>query len=244
MIPTDRLYISSRRIELDERSASGVEQEVERRVQENGIAPSLVIVDTLARSLPSGADENSAKDVGAFINIVDRIRDHFGCVVLVLHHTGHNEETRARGSSALKAAMDIELSVRKRGVSRIAEWTKLKDLPDEPSPQEFVLEHVVIDALEDGELVTSAVVKWEGKAAITSTVTTTKTEDLGLKTLHKAIGASFGPAATIEAWRIAFYSEHWGDNDKTKKQAFCRLRESLATKKLVRIIDGLYSIPS
>ncbi len=37
---------------------------------------------------------------------VDRLRDHFGCMVGIVHHTGKEEGRGLRGSSALYAAMD------------------------------------------------------------------------------------------------------------------------------------------
>ena len=74
-------------------------------VQSLGQAPILVIVDTLARCL-GGGDENSARDMGAAITSLDHVRHAFGCAVLVLHHTGHSNEHRERGSSALRAAAD------------------------------------------------------------------------------------------------------------------------------------------
>jgi hypothetical protein len=67
--------------------------------------PVLVVVDTLARSM-AGGEENSAKEVGAVIGAVGRIQQTFGCAVLVVHHTGHGNQDRERGSSALRAAVD------------------------------------------------------------------------------------------------------------------------------------------
>lgn len=242
-IPADRLFISSSRIELDDRGATGVENEVERWTKETGFPPSLIIIDTMARALPSGADENSAKDVGAFINTVDRIRDRFNCVVLIIHHSGHMEDKRARGSSALRAAMDVELCITKREGARIAEWTKLKDLPEEPRPQEFVLERVLVSAEEDGELISSAVVSWRGQAARRTASVLTKVESLALNTLTIAIVKEGSSSTSVDAWREEFRSRHWADSPAAMQKAFRRVRESLAGKNLIVVRDGLYSIP-
>lgn len=65
--------------------------------------PVLVILDTMARCLVGG-DENSAKDVGVFIEGCDEIRRQTGAAVLVVHHTG--KSGNYRGSSALFGACD------------------------------------------------------------------------------------------------------------------------------------------
>ncbi len=77
-------------------------------------APDLVIIDTLARSMPGG-DENETKDMSAAVTGLGRIQT-LGCVVMVVHHQGHNEETdRARGSSVLPGACDFMLRTEKKG---------------------------------------------------------------------------------------------------------------------------------
>jgi RecA-family ATPase len=49
--------------------------------------PVLVVLDTLARSMPGG-DENSARDMGVMIAGADTIRRASGACVLLIHHTG------------------------------------------------------------------------------------------------------------------------------------------------------------
>lgn len=70
-----------------------------------GAAPAMIWLDTLARTFGAG-DENSQKDMNAFIGGMDRLRDTFRCVVGVVHHTGKEDAKGLRGSSALYAAMD------------------------------------------------------------------------------------------------------------------------------------------
>jgi hypothetical protein len=70
----------------------------------------LVIVDTLARTFGSG-EESSAKDMGAFIRNVDRIRSATKAHVMIVHHSGKDDNRGARGSSALRAAVDTEIAV-------------------------------------------------------------------------------------------------------------------------------------
>lgn len=59
----------------------------------------LVVIDTLARCF-GGNDENDARDMGAFIEGCDVIKQKTGATVLVVHHSGKDEAKGARGSSS------------------------------------------------------------------------------------------------------------------------------------------------
>lgn len=93
--------------------------------------PALVVVDTLARSMHDG-DENSAKDMGAFVHAMERIQRELGATVLVVHHPGKSGGSE-RGSSALRAAADTMLALgSNKGVLRLT-CDKQKDCsPFEP----------------------------------------------------------------------------------------------------------------
>lgn len=92
-----------------------------------------IFIDTLARNLGAG-DENSAQDVGTFVRAADYLRTRFSCSVIVVHHTGHATQDRARGSSALPAAvdMDFSLQITEHGLRRLT-CRKAKDA-DPPAP--------------------------------------------------------------------------------------------------------------
>lgn len=73
--------------------------------------PRLLVVDTLARSMP-GADENSAQHVGQLIANVDSLRADQSAIVV--HHDRKEGEGRTvgmRGSGALNGAADIAIQV-------------------------------------------------------------------------------------------------------------------------------------
>jgi len=241
----ESLYLSTARIELHSAGALEVEMEIERISKETNTSPALVVIDTLARAMPTGKDENSTKDMGEFINEVDKIRDKLQCVAVIIHHTGNAETHRARGSSSMLAAVDAEMHVFQQGDARIAKWVKLKDQPLDPNGYEFTLRRVVLgedETAEEGEekAITSCVVEWGGKAAVQTTKPLTRGEALGLETLRHSI--TEGYSATLEAWRATFYEKHWGDTFNTKKQAFARIRESLVGRGLIRIDGEYYSI--
>lgn len=86
----------------------------------------LIVIDTLARSF--AGEENSATDMGDFVNACDHIREVTGATILVVHHSGKDTEKGARGSSALRAACDFEFKVTSPGkkLTRLS-CTKAKD---------------------------------------------------------------------------------------------------------------------
>ena len=83
-------------------------------VTEHGIE--LVIIDTLAKAT-SGMDENSAKDMGRIIDQTRRIQEETGATVILVHHTGHGDTHRERGSSSLAGAVDSSILVKNRKMS-------------------------------------------------------------------------------------------------------------------------------
>ena len=123
----------------------------------------LVIVDTVARNFGDG-DENSARDMNIFINNMDYIRQRWGCAVLLVHHTGHAEPGRPRGSSSFTGALDAEYVVRREGEVIEFKSTKMKDA-ETPEPINFELKTVDLGIVdEDGTPITSAIVNKTDKA--------------------------------------------------------------------------------
>jgi len=86
----------------------------------------LVVVDTLARC-SLGADENSARDAGRLVDSLDLVRRSTGACVVAVHHTGKDTTAGARGSSALRAAVDTELELTAADDLHTLRVTKQKD---------------------------------------------------------------------------------------------------------------------
>lgn len=95
------------------------------------LRPSLVVIDTLARSIV-GAEENSAKDMGRVVDNLDAIRTATGACVLIVHHTGKEAGRGARGNSALQGALDTELELSGDADRLTLRMTKQKDGPELP----------------------------------------------------------------------------------------------------------------
>lgn len=121
----------------------------------NGI-PRLIVIDTLARNFGPG-DENSTMDMSKFVASVDRLKERYpGCTIIIIHHTGHSDKQRSRGSMVLNGALDVEYRITKEDGVLSVENTKMKDGP-QPDPKYFLLESVEIGTSRKGDPVTSAV---------------------------------------------------------------------------------------
>ncbi|KKN52651.1 hypothetical protein LCGC14_0610450 [marine sediment metagenome] len=88
----------------------------------------LVVIDTVGRAM-AGTNENAQENASTFTNLVDTLRYELNCAVLALHHTGHSDKDRARGSSVFGADADVLLGLERRGKAYIVdmEMHKQKD---------------------------------------------------------------------------------------------------------------------
>jgi hypothetical protein len=96
--------------------------------------PSLIVFDTLQRTMAGLGDENSTQDMSRLVRVADDLREEFGASVLFVHHSGVDGE-RARGNSVLRNSVD-------------AMW-KLKRETLEGAPTNKVT--LFCDKLKDGE---------------------------------------------------------------------------------------------
>jgi putative DNA primase/helicase len=123
--------------------------------------PNVIVVDTLHRFL--AGDENSAQDAKTMLDACNSLMNEFQCSVILVHHTGVSEEAqhRARGSSAWRGALDIEISIvpGKDGVPMQIVQRKSKDA-ELAQTVHVELQQVTIPGWmdEDEQPVTSAVV--------------------------------------------------------------------------------------
>lgn len=144
----------------------------------------LVIVDTLARSF--SADENSAKDMGYAISNLTKYFIGNGAAVLLVHHTGHGDQSRARGSSVFRASLDMEIGVEAlEGGLKLKCW-KAKDF--EPWPDEYYNFESIDTGLieEDGDSVTSLILS-RGDTPAPKAVVLTKAQEKIVWTLKGLI---------------------------------------------------------
>ena len=119
--------------------------------------PDLVIVDTLAQTMPGG-NENGGEDMGKAMAHCRGIHRATGALVLLVHHSGKDSSKGARGWSGLRAAADVEMEVVRSDQERMLSVTKQKD-GDDGAEFGFKLVQVVVDIDEDGDDITSCIVE-------------------------------------------------------------------------------------
>lgn len=138
---------------------------VEQAVKTLGVPIELCVIDTLAANFGEG-DENHASDMG--LAIANAKQAAPGSSVLLVHHTGHFQETRERGSYALVAAADYRLCATYDTASQRVEvrWLKCKD-DERPEPISFTWRTINLEWQDaDGEELSSVVLEraaWEAE---------------------------------------------------------------------------------
>ena len=240
------LYVSRMAVGVNKgANLAELKEEIQRIAEEFG-SPALIILDTLARNFGDG-DENDTRDMTSFIAEVDRLNDEFHCASLIVHHTGHGGKGRARGSSALKGALDAEYRISKQDDRIRMSCSKMKD-EDEPDPMSFYLVPVEITHDEKGAIISSAVLEFRGTATPES-ARLTKNELFALKTFREAAGnldaspLDLNPAQIhLDQWREAFYRRATQPNPDSKRKAFDRARRDLQSKGWLTVEDDVYTL--
>jgi len=174
---------------------------------DEGEAPVLIVLDTLARCF-GGGDENSTQDMSKFVSACDALRRRYGCTILVVHHTGHADKNRARGAIALKAALDAEYRLSGNDTGLKLSATKMKDA-ETPNPLSLELVRVELPGVVDdyGNPVTSAAV--EVVDADTSALESQaramrphgKWQEVGIALARRLVATSEDGHVSVDAWR-------------------------------------------
>lgn len=166
-----------------------------------------VCVDTLHRFLHG--DENSAQDAKTMIDACDAIKRSIKTSVWLVHHTGLGEgaRDRARGSSAWRGALDVEIGLRapEGDDTGVIIMHKMKDA-ELSNPMQFKLKRVPINNWfdEDGDQVYGAVVEWLCEAKEKKKVTP-------LDKCISAFGRAFVAVGDIEDGKARLSVDAWRD---------------------------------
>jgi hypothetical protein len=223
---------------LDRKSAQSVEYAISQLAAQHG-RPAMVVVDTLARNFGPG-DENSTEQMSAFVVAMDKLRTAWpGCVILIIHHSGHHDKERGRGSMALKAALDFEYRLIKTGDTMRLTNTKMKDA-EPPREMIFTLKNVPLaEGARSAALVISEAYEEEGDKP----QKVSRDAKLAKETFVE-VAANSGTEGDfkidLEVWRVAFYGKHTGDSKATKRKAFERGRIALVDMKLIEAENDVY----
>ena len=241
-----RVMISRSAVDYSDREAA---QELEKELleaKEEGLSPILLIIDTLARSF-GGADENSNSEMGKFISVIDQFNVKFDCATLIVHHSGHGENQRARGASALRGAMDSEFSCKKDRSTVLISCSKMKDA-EAPENLAMSLKSVELGVAKDGRQISSAVLIRNDEVQIRSKITVSIANKL--KTFHEAVRVNgdvtklgdviLEKSVSLEGWRKIFYQRSIANTQEAKRKAFERARKDLVKDGFLEVKDDLY----
>jgi AAA domain len=124
--------------------------------QFGALKPAVVCLDTLNRSLEGS--ESSDEDMAGYIRASDAIHQAFNCLVLIVHHCGHDER-RPRGHSSLIAAVDTQIAVSRDAAGNIVAELELSKDGEIGLSFASRLRVVDIGIDEDGDPITSCVVE-------------------------------------------------------------------------------------
>jgi len=106
------LYLSDKAFRInDTNDFDALEEEIKEIILEAGDL-GMIVIDTFQRNF--SGNENSAEDVGNFINKLDMLISKYKCCVCLVHHTGHGNASRGRGSSVMGASLDYEFKVERK----------------------------------------------------------------------------------------------------------------------------------
>jgi len=147
IISPNRMQISTKGADLtDLESVKAIARSLEKIAERNGEEPKLIVIDTVARHFGE-SDENSTRDMNKFIGLLDELRRIWSCAILLVHHSGKDAARGARGSTALRGAVDVEYALGSTDGVMTLSCTKSKDsaIPDAilMELREVTLENVV-----------------------------------------------------------------------------------------------------
>lgn len=215
-LPPNTIFISNLPVHLDREGAEEIDAERKRITAAYGVAPTLVIIDTLAKTMWPKGKENDTGDMGLFMKNVESIGRGERCTKLVIHHSGHTNKERGRGASSGPAGCDFEMRVEFGKLT----FTKQKDLKLPDVAYRFYLSEHVVGKDEDGDDTTSCAAVWDGTCAPTVKQTT----KLGKHTmvLRTTLESEEGGRATKETWRNRFREATPSLGLKASRNAFDR----------------------
>ncbi len=181
------------------------------------VKPRLIVIDTLARSMPGG-NENAGEDMGKAIDGAGALQTAFGSHVCLVHHSGKDTTRGTRGHSSLKGAVDTEIELTKDDAAKIitAEVTKQKDL-EQGQRFPFRLVPSIVGMNERGKEVTSCHVEHlnQSEASVKS--------QRGRKSKYSSARLlELLPVESVGAWQEAAESEAG-----MSKATFNRLKKTL-----------------
>jgi len=207
--------------------------------------PGLVVIDTFSQVCPG--DQNGTEAIQPAIANLLRIASELHICVLIVHHSGKDASRGPRGSSALPAAMDTLIRVAGKSNPHTATVEKQKDGED-GQVFAFSLETIELGVDEDGDPITSCIMRHEDGPAKSAKGKLPPSAELALRALHDCI-AEHGEIVPdmadnhgirVETWRDACEARSLTPTDTpdARRKAFKRAGESLELHGRVGVRNG------
>ena len=220
--------------------------------------PTLIELDTVNRNFGPG-DENSTKDMTSFFAGLDALRIATGAAISAVHHCGHGDKTRSRGSIVLHNSVDFEYRVSKEGDTfneyvTTLEFIKVKDY-DKPNPISWKWQLQTLpwaDEDDDGNAVPmNSVVFVPTEYEKKNPTSFSKAESIALEALRDALikhGTESNGVVSVseDDWRQSAYDLGISNaaTQNAKRMAFTRSVNKLIDEKKVTHHAGRYWIPA
>lgn len=232
--------------------------EIKSIIAELNRRPTLIELDTVNRNFGPG-DENSTKDMTSFVAGLDALRIATGAAISAVHHCGHGDKTRSRGSIVLHNSVDFEYRVSKEGdcfndYVTTLEFIKVKDY-DKPNPISWKWQLQTLpwaDEDDDGNAVPmNSVVFVPTEYEKKNSTSLSKSESIALEALRDALirhgSESDGVVSVSEDdWKQCAYDLGISTSviPDSKAKTFRRACTALIEAKRVRHHAGRYWIPA
>lgn len=205
----------------DQDDRSALKAEIDRLLA--GRPPAIICFDTLARATP-GQEENSNRDMGAIVKVLDGFKDAYQTCVMAIHHTPKNDLTW-RGATAVWNALDSALLLKRgHGTAASMTLTRQKDAPtgqrwavkleefetgkvyDEETPERaLAVDSIAPAGMDDSEAIeqqdAEERVRQAVRAQAAAVIIEALEQDIDAETLAKQMSADGEvPTATLLKW--------------------------------------------
>jgi hypothetical protein len=186
-----------------------------RTIDGLGVNFSCVFIDTVARAL-LGGDENSATDMGMFVNACDAIKNHTKAAVIGIHHSGKDVARGMRGSTALLGAVDASVRVSRSDNALSMKMEKQKDA--EP------IEDLAFDMQKIQIIGDSSIVLEKSESAVQFRPRLSGAQRIALEALRQAMIDEGKQSVTIKQFHDA-HARLAPDDSASRSKARGRLQE-------------------
>jgi hypothetical protein len=242
----------------DRESVAALMAEINQFLAGMNEKPVMIVVDTLNRNFGLG-NENDSKDMTAFVEGMDTLREATGATVLVVHHCGHGAKERSRGSIVLHNAIDFEYVLSRTGdqLSAYVSTLKATKFKDSGEPPELAwnwtlqnLPWVEMDDDDNPVPVTSIVMT---PCDVPQCSAPSRRLPAGQRIALDALRAALMEHGTEDKGVVAVSEDQWrqaaydagisNGGDRAQRYAFQRARDALVADGRVSTQDGRYWIP-